>query len=295
MAKSDTNLDPRPAVNEPKPILIILAVVAVLALWAGNWIYGAFLKETERGIFGDTFGAVNALFSGLAFAGVTYAILMQRYEISLAKEDARVTKKILDDQTDHLDRQNKRERAKSSEETFFKLLSMLQEVSETVFFTKKYNGAPIITKGRQALSDIAEKIYPTAHLSGPRSLENYDAAIDRFMKDYGSNISHYLRSFEALLTYVTVTQDIDREFYAEILLGQISEAEQKILFHCGLHPKFARLKSLVERYHVLTGMNLDDAFFQKLVSSYALSAFHFTSSHIEDSLNVGWRGMPKDE
>jgi hypothetical protein len=36
-----------------------------------------------RGLFGDMFGAVNALFSGLAFAGIIYAIVLQRKELSL--------------------------------------------------------------------------------------------------------------------------------------------------------------------------------------------------------------------
>lgn len=36
---------------------------------------------THRGVIGDSFGAINALFSGLAFAGVIFAILLQRADI----------------------------------------------------------------------------------------------------------------------------------------------------------------------------------------------------------------------
>ncbi|HYD63620.1 MAG TPA: hypothetical protein VEC35_24915 [Noviherbaspirillum sp.] len=37
--------------------------------------------------FGDMFGAVNALFSGLALAGVTYAVVIQRDELSLTRDE----------------------------------------------------------------------------------------------------------------------------------------------------------------------------------------------------------------
>ena len=51
----------------------------VVELWALNWRYLA--HDDKRGSFGDMFGAVNALFSGLAFAGIIIAILLQRQEM----------------------------------------------------------------------------------------------------------------------------------------------------------------------------------------------------------------------
>lgn len=42
---------------------------------------------TAPGAFGDSFGYVNSLFSGLAFAGVIYAILLQRKELELQREE----------------------------------------------------------------------------------------------------------------------------------------------------------------------------------------------------------------
>ena len=43
-----------------------------------------------RGQFGDLFGGVNALFTGLAFAGVIYTILLQRRELELQREELRL-------------------------------------------------------------------------------------------------------------------------------------------------------------------------------------------------------------
>ena len=41
------------------------------------------------------FGAINALFSGLAFGGVIYAILLQRKELALQREELALTRKEL--------------------------------------------------------------------------------------------------------------------------------------------------------------------------------------------------------
>ncbi|MDR6554663.1 hypothetical protein [Paenibacillus qinlingensis] len=43
--------------------------------------------EGKRGTFGDMFGAVNSLFSGLAFAGIIYTIYLQRKELTLQREE----------------------------------------------------------------------------------------------------------------------------------------------------------------------------------------------------------------
>jgi hypothetical protein len=45
-----------------------------------------------RGQFGDIFGGVNALFTGLAFAGVIYTILLQRRELELQREELRLNR-----------------------------------------------------------------------------------------------------------------------------------------------------------------------------------------------------------
>ncbi|MEL3915842.1 hypothetical protein [Aeromonas caviae] len=74
--------------NETKYI-VALAIV-ILFLWAACW---ALLKDdSERGTFGDMFGSINALFSGFAFLGVIYAILLQRQELSLQRKELQLTR-----------------------------------------------------------------------------------------------------------------------------------------------------------------------------------------------------------
>ncbi len=48
--------------------------------------------SARAGEFGDQFGAVNALFSGIAIAGIIVTILLQRQDIELQREDLRISK-----------------------------------------------------------------------------------------------------------------------------------------------------------------------------------------------------------
>jgi hypothetical protein len=57
-------------------------LVALVALWSGSPVIAA------TGQAGDTFGIVNALFSGLALVGVTIAVIYQHHELRLAQEGA---------------------------------------------------------------------------------------------------------------------------------------------------------------------------------------------------------------
>lgn len=77
---------------------LILIVVLILSMWAASWYFIPqwYNKQPlEAGTFGDMFGAVNALFSGLAFAGLIYTIAVQRQELQTQS-------KSIDMQTDEM-------------------------------------------------------------------------------------------------------------------------------------------------------------------------------------------------
>ena len=78
--------------------LIRLASV-IVALWLLFWlvVVSAPLLDgwSERGQFGDMFGALNALFSGLALAGVIYALRLQMQELALQREEMQQSREEL--------------------------------------------------------------------------------------------------------------------------------------------------------------------------------------------------------
>lgn len=69
-------------------ILIGLCILAGL-LWGSNWYFVSthISDEAKQGQFGDMFGAVNALFTALAFAGLIYTVLLQRDQLALQQQE----------------------------------------------------------------------------------------------------------------------------------------------------------------------------------------------------------------
>lgn len=70
------------------------------ALWfvplayLANFLY-AILSDQSGGTFGDTFGAANALFSGAALMMLVYAVILQREELEVVKEERNATRELL--------------------------------------------------------------------------------------------------------------------------------------------------------------------------------------------------------
>lgn len=70
---------------------ISLVVIAIQAI-SGFLIYFFVDDWEKRASFGDMFGAVSTLFSGLAFAGVICAVLLQRSELELQRNELKMTR-----------------------------------------------------------------------------------------------------------------------------------------------------------------------------------------------------------
>jgi hypothetical protein len=75
-------------------IWICIVSALVFILWVGipYWIHSRHPDWQNSGQIGDTFGAVNALFSSLAFALLIFTALMQREELELQREELKLTR-----------------------------------------------------------------------------------------------------------------------------------------------------------------------------------------------------------
>lgn len=92
MTKTDDN-----EVNDDKMKTLYILLGLVFIIWTTSYILiFLFIEKDRHGTFGDTFGAINSLFSGLAFAGIIYTILLQRKELELQRQELRETRKELE-------------------------------------------------------------------------------------------------------------------------------------------------------------------------------------------------------
>ena len=72
--------------------LSALVTLAWVAYGAALLFLPYFTTDQQRGLFGDMFGALNTLFSGLAFAGVIYAVHLQTLELALQRQELEQTR-----------------------------------------------------------------------------------------------------------------------------------------------------------------------------------------------------------
>lgn len=249
---------------------------------------------TWRGSFGDQFGAVNALFSGLAFAGLIYTIILQRRDLELQRNDLRLqreelilTRKEMEDQTAEFEKQNETMRIQRFENTFFNMLSQFQEVVNSLSVTTRVNMESVDLSGR----DVFPVLFKTATVyvdipEGNRERHSFRGmghAIERYgvdgymQSEVPTQFDHYFRLLYRILKFVKTSPLINRfedEYeYTSILRATLSRYELVWLYYNGLTYGKNKLKPLIERYAMLKNLR-NDLLVQGIdVGNYAESAY----------------------
>ncbi len=85
----------------------VLVFVVILWLVVGLCIPAMYEDTAHEGQFGDMFGGVNALFSGLSIVGIVYAIILQQESIEQQQKSLNEQKRSIDYQKVDLDNQRK--------------------------------------------------------------------------------------------------------------------------------------------------------------------------------------------
>lgn len=239
--------------NTPKRIgwsLPTLILIVVINVWAGSGWYLHNLDD--RGSFGDMFGAVNALFSGLAFAGVILAILLQKEELSLQRKELELTRNELSGQKHEMELQNKTLLKQSFENTFFQLLNQHQTIINSIdvadmnnkniatgrdCFKRFYSNFKVIHKTRQG------------SLSGSSEQETLNNVYRAFYNDYQADIGHYFRSLYHIVKLVDTSNIENKRLYTNLIRAQLSSYELTLLFYNGIsHYGQEKFKPLIEEY-----------------------------------------------
>jgi hypothetical protein len=82
--------------NKPvvTPRQVIILASAFILVWAstGVVVLCSDIEVKDAGPFGDAFGTINAFFSGAAFVGIIYTILLQQRELRLQRYELKLTR-----------------------------------------------------------------------------------------------------------------------------------------------------------------------------------------------------------
>ena len=253
-----------------------LTVGFILLAFMANAIIPYLISEdmSDCGTFGDQFGAVNALFSGIAFAGLIYTIFLQRRdlrnqrkELFLQRKELTRNREEMRQQTEQFEKQNETLKLQRFENTFFQLLQQFESVTEKLTFSyiedqKGYirfqdggwqsteqNMPRTIITGRELFRmafeevphriDIRDGYIPdgTLKVNGMRDVLEKRGLLgyhDSFTPTY---FDHYFRLMYRILKFVDETAlitDEDKYEYTCILRAHLSRYELVWLYYNGL-------------------------------------------------------------
>ena len=215
--------------------VILLWAVYLSVIWISDWP----LQEENKGEFGDTFGALNALFAGLAFAGVIYAILLQQKELALQRKALEATEVEIRGQKEQLQAQNQTLQKQNFESSFFQLLTMHSEIVNSLAIKN------IDSSGRQCFDWIIENLRPR-----PKMVEG---DYNEVFSQYQPYVSHYFRHLYHIIKFIDDSIHFPKEFeekkrYTDFVRAQLSNNELSLLFYLGLSDPGTEFKGLVEKY-----------------------------------------------
>ena len=218
--------------------ITIAVVVGVLFIFG---CYGSFVlyktwpiteySIAKAGTFGDSFGVVTSLFSGLAFAGIILTILLQRKELTESREIFRIQR---------------------FEGSFYRLLELYRKNLEDV---KVVGGEEKIHEGISALSYYSKKLSESMKRHSSFLEVEHGRAVYEYhlFVEIQKNIvrqARYLGTLQNILELIErdLPTEEERTPYWDIVASQITFIEAKYLFYCCLvSGKSNKLRELMER------------------------------------------------
>jgi hypothetical protein len=245
----------------------VIVVIFWLASWGLIWI---FVDGNKRGQFGDMFGAVNSLFSGLAFLGLLLAIILQYHEL-------KDTRKELKGQKNALEKQNETLELQKFENTFFQMLQLHNEILKGIEIQKTRHitpaqlvdrnplPPPVILSGRKAIGYIID-LFKGHWKSQYENLELTDEsmALNSIYSNFFNEkcqhlIGHYFRNLYNIIKLADRSSIQDKKTYTNLVRAQLSTNELTLLFYnCWSDLGKEKFKPLIIKYKLLKTLNKED-------------------------------------
>lgn len=290
--------------NKLKSVLLVfLPFIVIFLIWFyyPSWIFydklfGSIVTGKDfvkdLGAFGDTYGALNTLFSGLAFAGLIISIRLQSKELSETRAE-------LKEQSDQFKKQTESLYKQTFEVTFFQLLSLYRETVSNLRLPDSLCSSIDDTraKGSQVVSILSDRMVVQAESRidiSDLASRKYTLFMDAYNEMYGDVFSKFVKTIEKILMFVHESS-IDKDgkrFYLSLLTTQMTKAEMSFLFYYGIYRK-GKHHHLYVTTGFLSSFELQDTVSVQAFLSYRLSAYGDFSSHYWDApIGVLLEGYP---
>jgi len=227
-------------------VLGSLVVIVLLLLTANFYVVRCLFGDIESpGIFGDLFGASNALFSGLAFAGVIIAILLQRKELSLQRKELEQTRNEMKEQRKQFEAQSEEMKKQNIERAFHSLIVAHNEIRGSIEWRGDTADASGLMVGRDALGK-----YYGEFLGAAEGIEFFDEEFtprrrqelllphyDEWLTGKKHQVLPFFNHFAVILRFLSRHHFGRDSLFSEQLRASLSPWELALIFYdCSLRP-----------------------------------------------------------
>ena len=245
--------------NENRMIWLILFFVV------GFWLLTPILVEFAQGLldwkggagpFGDQFGAVTSLFSGLAFVGLVWTLFLQRTELSLQRQELESTRKEFELQR--------------FEATLFSLIDLFNAHVSRIMLRSddgsELAGRAVLEYFSSELRDELKIIVDydedgdEVELSVPAGLSIEDQII-QYESDYfisfEADLGPYFRLLYHCIRHIEHSRlaASEKQRYLKIVRSYLGPSELKLLFFNCAARQGKEFKPWVEKYALLKHLN----------------------------------------
>lgn len=207
----------------------------ILLLW--NIPFSGIPDAIREGVFGDSLGTLNALFSGLAFSGVLLTMLFQRKDLSETRSQIA---------------------SQQAESQFYNLLSHQQEVVRNFDLQNKITNE-VVSRGRDCFRSWSESLHQI-HKKFSVSFGNADAHITpyEFVYEMGrADLSLYFRSLYSVFRFVEKTEYKGDAQFGVVLRSLLSDYELVILFYNSLSSRGVKFKRFIYDHALFDNLDPD--------------------------------------
>ena len=252
---------------------IIVGIFLIVMLWLLYPLILKFVFGTDAenlGLWGDQFGGFNALFSGLAFAGLILTLYFQSNELALQREELQLQRaeqkeatqqleqqaKQLEIQAEQLKAQNRLASVQAFENGFFNILqSFDQYKAQTTMPESSEDKPPLV--GQDAYKEICETLLRRS--GGFWSIgEIYSATEFRervypaFWKDFQTKLEPYFRLIQAICHKIESVNLENKEQYINLLKARLASDDLMLIcIHCAADNASAQLSRCVQKFDIL--------------------------------------------
>lgn len=257
-----------------KNIILILVIILVLSLVSSGiaiYFYSATFGGTitadhgEWGTFGDFFGGtLNPIFSFLALLALLLTIILQSKELKLSTTEFAKSAEALEEQSKSI-------RIQNFENTFFKLISLHNEIVDSLEY--------LSMRKRKCFSQYIKslELYKTGNKPVDDNTKETPINItyDREYNVIAPSVEHYHKNLYQILSFVhTNGIEGNKKQYTNFIRSQLSRDELHLLFLHGLSKYGAeKFKKLIEQYEMLEHLPTDTFLLKENIHLYEKKAF----------------------